>query len=168
MGLFGPSQITITPADFVRIQVDEMFSSKFIDAETDEFAHLSKASLLLQGVSLPKYLRERQNVIYNLFHIAWCRTIPEAIFIQHSSVMTDDPRIKGVNSGVYDMALSRAQEAGMDTFGYFSRVFIAQIIPQEVETNDPDYTNLYVIYGTDFTHRFISFGGLIKQYRFVT
>ena len=167
MGLFGPSKIKITPTDFVKTQLDKIFSSNFIDAETKAFARLFKKTSILQGVSLDKYLRERQNVIYNLFQIAWDRMIPYAIFIEYSSIMTDDPRVKGINSGVYDRALSRAQEACMDNFGFISRVFITQIIPQGVDINDADYRKLYEIYGTDFTSLYISFEALIKQYKFV-
>jgi len=167
MGLFWPSKIKITPTDFVNTQLDKIFSSNFIDTETKGFARLSKEISILEGVNLDKYLMERQNVIYNLFQIAWDRTIPYAIFIEYASIMTDDPRAKAINTGVYDRALSRAKEAGMDTFGFVSRVFITQIIPQSVDINDTDYKKLYEIYGTDFTSLYISFEALIKQYKFV-
>jgi hypothetical protein len=167
MGLFGPSKIKITPTDFVKTQLNKIFSSNFIDAETKGFASLSKETSIFQRVNLDKYLRERQNVIYNLFQIAWDQTIPYAIFIEYASIMSDDPRVKAINTGVYDRALSMAQEAGMDTFGFISRLFITQIIPQDVDISDADYSKLYEIYGTDFTSLYISFEALIKQYKFI-
>ncbi len=167
MGLFGPSKIKITPHDFVKSQVDEIFSPKFIDAETNEFTRLSKEIAIMQRLTFDKYLRERQNVIGHLFQIAWDRTIPYPIFIEYASIIRDDPRVKAIDTGVYDMALSRAQETGMDTFGFISRVFLTQILPEGMDIPDTDYTKLYVVYGTDFTSRYISFEALIKQYEFV-
>ena len=167
MGLFGPSKIKITPNDFVKTQLDKIFSSNFVDAEKKGFANLSKEILILQRVSINKYLKERQNVIYNLFQIAWDRNSPVDIFMKYSLIMQEDPRVKAIDSGVYDRSLSKAQQAGMDTFGYISKVFIAQIIPQDVHINDADYSKLYVIYGTDFTSLYISFENLIKQYKFI-
>jgi hypothetical protein len=167
MGLFGPSKIKITPHEFVKTQLDKIFSSNFIDAETKGFERLSKETSILQRVNFDKYLRERQNVVYNLFQIARDRTIPNTIFMEYASIMLDDPRVKAINTGVYGMALSRAQEAGMDTFGFISRVFITQIIPQGVDINDAAYRKLYEIYGTDFTSLYISFEALIKQYKFI-
>jgi hypothetical protein len=167
MGLFGPSKIKVTPNAFVKVQLDKIFSSNFINAETKGFALLSKEISILQQVSLDKYIKERQNVIYNLFQIAWDRTIPYAIFIEHASIMSDDPRVKAINTGVYDRSLSMAQEVGMDTFGFISRVFITQIISHDVAINDADYSKLYEIYGTDFTSLYISFENLIKQYKFI-
>lgn len=167
MGLFGPSKIKITPNGFVKTQLDKIFSSSFIDAEKKSFASLSKEILILQRVSLDKYLRERQNVIYNLFQIAWDRTIPHAIFIEYSSIMSDDPRVKAIDSGVYDRSLSRAQQAGMDTFGFISTVFVAQIIPQDVNINDAGSMKLIEIYKADFTNLYVSFEAFIKQYKFI-
>ncbi len=167
MGLFGPSKIKITPNDFAKTQLDKIFSANFIDSEKKGFANLSKEVLILQRVSFDKYLKERQNVIYNLLQLAWDRTTLYDIFIEYSSIMLDDPRVKALNSGVYDMCLSKAQQAGMDTFGFISRVFITQIIPHDVEINNADYSKLYAIYGTEFTSLYISFKGLIKQYKFI-
>ena len=168
MGLFGPPKIKVTPRDFVKGQIDEIFSDHFIQSETSEFGRISKQNSILQGARLETYLRERQNVISHLFQIAWCRMIPQALFIEHSSLATDDPRVDAVNSGVYHMTLSRAQEAGMDTFGYMSSVFIAQIAPPGYDTQHADYRNLYIIYGTDFTSRYIAFEALVKRHKFVT
>jgi len=168
MGLFGPSKIKTTPKDFVKTQLDKIFSANFIDAEQKGFTNPSKEIRILQMVSADKYLKERQNVIYNLFQIAWDRTTPHAVFIEHSSIMLDDPRVKAINSGAYDMCLSKAQQAGMDTFGFISRVFIAQIIPQSVRINDADYSKLYEVYGTDFTRLYIFFEALIKRHKFIT
>ena len=44
-------------------------------------------------------------------------------------IMVNDPRVKQVNSGIYDRCLSNAQEAGMDTFGYLAMLFMKQILP---------------------------------------
>lgn len=167
MGLFGPSKIRITPNEFVKTQLNKIFSTNFIDAEEKDFANLSKEISIFKIVSLDKYLKERQNVIYNLLQLSWDRTVPYDIFIEYSFIMLDDPRVKAVNSGVYDMCLSKAEQAGMDTFGYISMVFITQIIPQDVEINDIDYSKIYQIYGTDFNSLYISFEALIKGYKFI-
>ena len=167
MGLFGPSKIRITPIDFVKTQLNKIFSANFINAEEKGFANLSKEISIFKMVSLDKYLKERQNVIYNLLQLSWDRTVPYDVFIEYSFIMHDDPRVKAVNSGVYDMCLSKAEQAGMDTFGYISMVFITQIIPQDVEINDIDYSKLYQIYGTDFTSIYISFEALIKGHKFI-
>lgn len=167
MGLFGPSKIKVTPTAFVKTQLDNIFSTNFVAAEKKGFTRLSEEIAMLQRVRLEKYIKERQNVIYNLFQIAWDRTIPEDIFIEYATIMLDDPRVKEVNTGVYDRALSRAQEAGMDTFGFISRGFLAQIIPDAAAINDAAYPRLYEIYGTDFTKHYMSFEALIKQHKFV-
>ena len=167
MGLFGPSKIKIKPNDFVKSQLGKIFSPNFFDEEKKGYENLSNDILSLQKVNIDKYLRERQNVIYNLFQLAWDRNIPHNIFIDYCSIMSDDPRVKAVNSGVYDMCLSKAQEAGMDTFGYISAVFIKQIISQDADINDDDYSKLYVIYGTDFTSLYIYFEDLIKKHKFI-
>ena len=161
------TRIKITPTDFVKAQLAEMFSSKFVDAETKGFASLSQEMSIFQRVSLDKYLRERQNAICNLFQLAWDRNTPHAIFIECASIMSDDPRVKAINTGVYDRALSRAQEAGMDTFGFISTVFITQIIPEDVGVSEAEHSKLCEIFGTDFTSLYISFEALIKQYKFI-
>jgi hypothetical protein len=166
MGLFGPSKIKITLVDFLNTRLNEIFSSNFIDAETKAFAQLSKAISILQRVSLDKYLRERQNVIYNLFNLAWVRNIPYDIFKEYV-VMDHDPRVKAINTGVYDRVLSRAQEAGMDTFGFISRVFISQVLPKDVDISDADYSILYEGYGSVFTSLYISYETSIKKYKFI-
>lgn len=168
MGLFGPSKPKTTPKDFVKTQLDKIFSADFIDAGQKGFTNLSKEITILQRVIPDKYLRERQNVIYNLFQIAWDRNTSHASFIEDSSIMLDDPRIRAINSGVYDMCLSKAQQVRMDTFGFVSRVFIAQIIPQGVDINDVEYSKLHEIYGTEFTSIYMSFEALIKQHRFLS
>ncbi len=116
MGLFGPSKIKITPNDFVKTQLNKIFSANFIDAEEKSFANLSKEISSLKMVSLDKYLKERQNVIYNLLQLSWDRTIPYDIFIEYSSIMRDDPRGKAVNSGGYDMLFI---EGRASRHGYF-------------------------------------------------
>ena len=167
MGLFGPSKVKIMPNDFVKNQLNKIFSTNFIDTEEKGFANLSKEISIFKMVSLDKYLKERQNVICNLLQLSWDRTVPYDGFIQYGSIMLNDPRVKAVNSGVYDMCLSNAEQAGMDTFGYISMVFITQIIPQDVEINDIDYSKLYQLYGTEFTGLYISFEALIKGHKFI-
>jgi hypothetical protein len=76
MGLFGPPKIKITPHEFVKAELDRIFSAQFADAETNEFARMSKQNSILRAVRLDNYLRERQHVICSLFHLAWCRVIP--------------------------------------------------------------------------------------------
>ena len=167
MGLFGPPKIKITPRDFVKAQLDVIFSDRFTQTDSGEFARISRRIPVLREVSLDTYIRERRDAICSLFEIAWCRGLSEAMFIESSSLVTDDSRVKEIHSEAYYCALSIAQEAGMDTFGYISRVFIAQIIPHGFDTNQPDFSNLYVTYGTDFTSRFIAFEALIKRHKFV-
>ncbi|MCX6866544.1 MAG: hypothetical protein NTV46_10065 [Verrucomicrobia bacterium] len=168
MGLFGPSKIKITPPDFVRKQLDGIFSDQYAQADSGEFARLSQQSSVLREVRLDIYIRERRDAICSIFEIAWCRGLSEAMFIEYSSLVTDDSRVKEIHSEAYDMALSRAQEAGIDTFGYISRVFIGQIIPNGFDRNHPDYSRLYTTYGTDFTSRFIAFEAVIKRHKLVT
>ena len=167
MGLFGSSKIRIRPRDFVIAQLDKIFSSSFIDAETKGFTQLSQEIPFLKGISLEKYIIERQNVICNLFCIAWDRNIPYKLFIECSSIIPNDPRVESVNTGAYDGALSKAQEAGMSTFGYISKIFISQIVPNDISVIEVDYKKIYEIYGTDFTELYISFESLIKQYKFI-
>ena len=167
MGLFWRSKTKLSPRDFVKNQVDALFSPDFINAERNEFGRLSKENAILQRIDFNQYLRERQNVISRLFEIAWCQIIPESIFIENSQLISDDPRVKALDTGAYDRVLSRAQEAGTDTFGFISREFLTQILPGFVDPNDGDYKKLYVIFGTDFTGRYINFEALIKRHKFL-
>ena len=167
MGLFGPSKVKITPNDFAENQLNKIFSINFVEAEEKSFANLSQEISIFKMIRLDKHLKERQNVIYNLLQLAWDRTVPYDIFIEYSSIMLDDPRVRAVYSGAYDMCLSKAEQAAMDTFGYISMVFLTQIIPQDVEINDIDYSKLYQIYGTEFTSLYISFEALIKGHKFI-
>ena len=167
MGLFGPSKIKVAPNDFLKNQLNKIFSKDLIDAEKEGFQRLSKNIIILRQVKFDKYLIERQNVIYNLFQLAWDQNIPYKIFIKYCSIMLEDQRVKAINSGVYDRCLSKAQDAGMDTFGYISSLFITQILPQNIDTNNPELSNLYVIYGSDFTNYYKYFEGLIKKYKFI-
>ena len=165
MGLFGPSKIKITPHAFVKTQLDIIFSPIFIDTEKKNFARLSKEILFLQRVSVDKYIREFQNVTYNLFQIAWDRTIPYDVFIKYGLIMFNDPRIKAVNNGAYDMALSKAQEAGLDTFGYISAVFLAQLT--QYEDAGAENIKLVKFYKDSFSSSYMGFESLIKQYKFI-
>jgi hypothetical protein len=168
MGLFGTSKTKITPHEFVKNQLDNIFSPEFIRKEKECFSNISSEINVFKNATVEKYIIERQNVIYNLFQLAWDRTVPYAIFIEYSSIMLNDPRVKHVNSGVYDRCLSRAQDAGMDTFGFISRLFLAQIIPSHTDINATDYDKLFVTFGTDFTNCFIHYESLIKKHKFVT
>jgi hypothetical protein len=168
MGLFGPPKIKIRPHDFVKAELDRIFSPQFVDTETNEFTRLSRDNPILRAVSPGTYLRERHNVIAHLFQIAWDRTIPYSIFKEYAFIIRDDPRVKAVETGAYDRALSRAQEAGMDTFGFISSVFLGRILPPDVDQQHSDFKALYVIFGADFTGRYISYEALIKRHRFVT
>jgi hypothetical protein len=131
MGLFGPPKTKIAPRDFVKAQLDEVFSDQFTQTESNEFLRLSRENPLFRDMTFEHYLRERRNVICNLFEIAWSRNI-------------------------------------MDTFGYISMMFISQILPQGVDNENPAYRPLHILYGTDFTSRFIAFEALIKRHKFVT
>jgi len=168
MGLFGPSKIKTTPHEFVKTQLDNIFSADFVDGEQRGFANLSREIPILQKVSPDKYLRERQNIICCLFQFAWDRTIPYDVFVKYPYLMLDDPRVKEVSSGVYEGCLSGAHEAGTDTFGFVCRLFIRQIVPEGVAINESDYSQLYELYGKNFTDLYGFFEALIKQHRFMT
>jgi hypothetical protein len=102
-----------------------------------------------------------------LFRIAWDRNIPYKHFIECASIIPDDPRVESINNGAYSRALSNAEEAGMSTFGFISKVFISQIVPIDIPIIETDYKKIYEIYATDFTNLYISFETLIKQYKFI-
>jgi hypothetical protein len=157
--------LKITPNDFVRNQLDNIFSSNFVEAEKLSLASLSKDNTILQKVSADKYIIERQNVIYNLLQLAWDRTVSYAICTKYAFIMSFDPRVKAVDSGAYDSSLSRAQEAGMGIFRFIAMVFVAQINSQDVDLNDTSILKLMEIYMADFTNRYISFVALIKQHK---
>ncbi len=167
MGLFWTSKIKITPGEFVKTQLANIFSDNFMSKEKEYYRGMVGEIPSFKNISLDKYLIERQNVILNLLQLAWDRTVPHAIFIEYSSIIFDDPRVKQLYSGVYDRCLSRAQEAGMDTFGFISRLFLSQIIPSHIDFDVADYNKLYVTFGTDFTNCFKHYESLINKYKFV-
>jgi len=167
MGLFGTSKTLITPETFVNTQLERIFSSDFISAETKGFTSLSLEFPFFKKIDFDNYLKERQNVISNLFRIAWDRTIPYEFFISSAHLIPDDPRFIKVDSGSYDGALSNAQVAGMSTFGYMTKVFISRIISDNDSLSGIEYEKIYEIYGVDFTKLYISFESLIKQYKLV-
>jgi len=167
MGLFWTSKIKITPHKFVMTQLDDIFSDNFLFKEKECFRGIVVEIPIFNNIGMDTYLIERQNVICSLLQLAWNRTVPHTIFIEYSSTILEDPRVKQLNSGVYDRCLSRAQEAGMDTFGFISRLFLSQIIPSHIDLNGPDYNKLYVTFGTDFTNCFMHYESLIKKYKFI-
>ena len=167
MGLFGPAKIRITPREFVRAQLDSLFSAAFAGQHRGQFLDLAKGVPLLRRASPEAYAKEKQNVVFNLLQLAWDRNTPYAAFIESSSIMLDDPRVKAVNSGVYDRCLSRAQEAGMDTFGFIAMVFLSQLLPEDIDKGNADFARLYEACGTEFTGLYLSYEALIKRYKFV-
>jgi hypothetical protein len=168
MGLFGPSKIRIAPKDFVRAQLDELFSPEFISAQKEQYLTLSRSNPLLRGVSFDTFIREKQVVVYRIFHLAWCRNIPWTLFMEDRSNIEDDQRLNALDTGAYHTVLSRAQEAGMDTFGFVAMVFMSQMLPQGTDTSCPDFAKLYEVYGTEFTGLYISYEALVKRHKFVT
>lgn len=167
MGLFGTSKIKITPIEFINANLDKIFSSNFIDMETKGFAHLSIDFPFLKEINFEKYLKERQNAICALFKIAWDRNAPYVIFMKYSLVMSEDPRVKAVSSEAYSQILSRAQEAGIDTFRYFSRIFILEAIAPNNNMKNEDYLKIVEMFIMDYTSLYISFETLVKQYKFI-
>ena len=167
MGLFGSRKIQVSPNSFVTDQLDKIFSDDFAKRESEKLARLSKEIHILQNLSLDKYIEERQRVIYNLLQIAWDRTIPYAIFLEHCRIMADDSRVESLDNGIYNRSLSRAQEAGMDTFGFISQLFVDQIASQDFEPSDSDHSKLCRIYKMEFTELYISFEKLIKKHKFI-
>ena len=167
MGFFGPAKIRTTPKEFVTTQLDSLFSPEFVGQQRSEHANLSKGITLLQKVSPDMYVIQKQDVAFNLLQLAWDRNVPYPVFIEYSS-MFDDPRVTAVNSGVYDRCLSRAQEAGMDTFGFIATIFIYQLFPNDADKQHADIPNLYEIYGTEFTGLYLSYEAMVKRHKFVT
>src|SRR6266404_986127 len=157
MVFFGPAKIRTTPKEFVTVQLDSLFSHEFVDQQRSEHANLSKAITLLQKVSSDTYVIQKQNVVFNLLQLAWDRNIPYPVFIESSSIMLDDPRVAAVNSDAYDRCLSRAQEAGMDTFGFIATIFIYQLLSNDDDKKHADVAKLYEIYGTEFTGLYLSY-----------
>lgn len=168
MGFFGPAKIRTTPKEFVAAQLDSLFSPEFVRQQRSAHANLSKAITLLQKVSSDTYAIQKQYVVFNLLQLAWDRNIPYPVFIESSSIMVDDPRVKAVNTGAYDRCLSRAQEAGMDTFGFIATIFIYQLLPNDGDKQHADIRQLYEIYGTEFTGLYLSYEALVKRHKFVT
>ncbi len=115
-------------------QLDTIFSENFINAEKEHLTTLSKEIPILQNVPLDEYVKERRHVVYNLFRLAWDRTTPHSNLILYAFIfiMLTDPRVKAINSGLYDMCIVHAQRAGIDTFEFMSRLFVGQIIPSDV------------------------------------
>jgi hypothetical protein len=168
MSLFGPAKIRITPSEFATTQLDYLFSAEFLAREREQFVSLSNTVQALRGVGINTYLKEKQNVVYNLLQLAWDRTVPYSIFIEYSSIMSDDPRVKAANFGAYDRCLSRAQEAGVDTFGFIAFVFLSQVLPKDADIHDDEMSKLLLVYGTEFTSLYISYEKLVKRHKFVT
>lgn len=167
MGLFGTSKTLITPESFVDTQLERIFSQDFISAETQGFTSLSLEFPFLKTIDIDFYLEERQNIISNLFRIAWDRTIPYEIFIRSAHLIPVDPRFSKVSTGSYDGALSKAQEAGLSTFGYITKVFLARILSDNNSLSELDFAKINEIYDMDYKKLYISFESLIKQYKFV-
>jgi hypothetical protein len=116
---------------------------------------------------LATYLRERQHVVCVLLKIAWDRNVPDAIFIQFNSIISDDPRVQTITTGIYAGALSKAQQAQLPTFVYIASVFVAQLLPQGAELPDDQIAPLLNALSEDLTGLYVSFEALIKQYKFV-
>ncbi len=167
MGLFGPSKIRITPREFVATQLDSLFAAEFAGQQRGQYVDLAKGIPVLQRVKPEAYLKEKQNAVFNLLQLAWDRNTPYDVFIESASIMLDDPRVKAVNTGVYDRCLSRAQEVGMDTFGFIAMVLLSQLLPQDIDTGNAQVARLHEVYGTEFTGLYLSYEALIKRYKFV-
>lgn len=167
MGLFGCLNIKMTAHDFLKTQLDILFSSDFAEAEKNAFAVLATEIPLLGSVDIPTYVNERRNVTFNLLEIAWERNIPPEIFVKYSGAMAADPRVKTLDDGVYHCSFSRSLKTGLSIFEFMSKVFIARIISPDSGMSDDEYSNLYVKCGTDFTRRYRSFENSIRHCEFV-
>ena len=166
MHLFGLKKTPITPEEFVKAELKSLFSQQFEDQQRHQFHSLSM-SHPLQRTTAEIYVKEKQNVVFNLLQIAWDRNSPDDVFIKYSLIMLNDPRVKAVNSGVYDRSLSRAQEAGMSTFGFIASIFIFQILPAENVKQSVDIARLHELYGNEFTSIYLSYEALIKNKKFM-
>ena len=167
MGLFGSPKTKITPSAFVTEQLDKLFSNELAEKEKENLTRLSEEYRILQNLSVDKYIEERQRVIYNLLQIAWDRNIPYAMFMESGNHMRDDPRSKSIDNQIYGCSLYRAQEAGMDTFGFIALLFVDQIISHDSKSSDSDYSRLCQTYKMEFTELYIFFEKLIKRHTFI-
>lgn len=167
MGLFGPSKTRITPKEFARAHLDYLFSAEFAGQQRGQYDDLSRKTHLLQQVNPEAYVKEKQNAVFNLLQIAWDRNIPYSIFIRHALIMRNDPRVKAIDSGAYSRSLSRAQEAGMETFGYIAKVFLSQLLPQDADASHPEFVQLLKLFGKEFTALYFTFEGMVKRHKFV-
>ncbi len=167
MGLFGPSKIKISPNDFVKEQLDMIFSQNFQSSEYENFKILSSEFPILKNLNFDFYLRERRNVVIHLLQIAWDRNIPYDIFIKYNLIIDDDPRVKSIDSGIYQRSLSRAKEAGLDIFYFIADLFVKQIIPKNIDISDSDFLKLIYFFKVDLTNIYLAFEGLIKKYKFI-
>ena len=162
----NPSKIKIKPRDFVKAELDEIFSSNFIKMGAMDFDVLSSEyPLIAKQIKYDKYIKEWQSVICNLFRIAWDRNAP--FNYENMSLIPEDPRVKLIDSDAYHRFLSRAQEAGMDTFGFISLTFLGQIIPQNSNINKTEFDALHSEYRNDLTGRYVNFENIIKKHQFI-
>jgi hypothetical protein len=76
MGLFGPSKMRIAPKEFVAAQLDYLFSAEFAGQQRGQFDDLARQISLLQKVRSDVWVKEMQNVTFNLLQIAWDRNTP--------------------------------------------------------------------------------------------
>ncbi len=167
MGWFWNSKTKISPIEFVNKQLDLIFSDEFKNAEKNDLNMLSKNYPMIGKVNIEEYLLERQNIIYNIVQLAWDRNTPHDIFIKYSMIMVDDPRVKRVNSGIYDRCLSNAQEAGMDTFGYLAMLFMKQILPGSNIGDGGDGNKLFDTYKNEYTLCFKHHESMVRGHKII-
>ena len=151
MGLFGFSKIKITPNEFIRRCLDRIFSIDFKATERKNFYLLCMQFPILDEILSEDYVKELQNVVFNLFKIAWDRNAPGNIAIEYAYAMSNDPRVKEIDNEAYDFSLSKAQEASMRTFEYISKVFLTMISPHGTDINAAGNMDLVEFLEMNFT-----------------
>lgn len=166
MGLFGSSKQKTSAKEFVDEYLDIIFSQNFINSESGNFEVLSNKSSILRNVNVDSFVREKQDVVQNLFQIAWDRNVPNSILTKYVLIISDDPRVNALDSRTYSRSLSRAQKASIDTFEFIASVFLSQLIPNEGNKNDPDYIELLQFIKIDFGKIYFSFEAKIKENKF--
>jgi hypothetical protein len=157
----------IKPNNFVKFQLDKIFCNEFDSTEINNLKAL-KAKLTSDiNIDEKYYLKELRNAICNIFEVAWSRGISHDIFINYSSLIIDDPRIKQIHTEAYFMCLSRAKEKNMTTFSYITTVFLNQLGITKDSMNEVDYNKLYIAFGTYFQSLFMAYEDFIKEHKFI-
>lgn len=168
VGVMWFNKTKIRPSDFVAFQLDKIFCAEFDSTEINNLKAL-KAKLTTDiNIDEIYYLKELRSAICNIFEVAWCRGISHNIFINYSSLIMDDPRVKQIYTEAYYMCLSRASEENMTTFAYITTVFLNQLGITKNGISEADYNELFMTFGTYFQSLYMAYEDFIKEHKFIT